>query len=223
MKQGGATFRFDFATVYWNSRLQYEHARISNLICSGPWTAGPASQCTQAADPGEESAEAPSSGEGGPKKRPAGPAAAAPGGMAADEAASEAAEGAELFEGADDAPMPKRRKGGAGKAGQPAGSEQHRLFDPRSGAGIVVADLMAGVGPFAVPLGLRGATVYANDLNPESYKWLAFNAGANKVAYPRLQYYFLYCDVLSQSTTKLTRINRGSNFSRVFIHVGLFG
>ena len=47
---------------------------------------------------------------------------------------------------------------------------------------IVVADLMAGVGPFAVPLALHGCTVHANDLNPDSHKWLVHNAQRNKVA-----------------------------------------
>jgi tRNA (guanine37-N1)-methyltransferase len=50
---------------------------------------------------------------------------------------------------------------------------------------LVVADLMAGVGPFAVPLtashGRRNqVTVYANDLNPESYKYLLQNVQSNK-------------------------------------------
>jgi len=63
--------------------------------------------------------------------------------------------------------------------------------------GVVVADLMAGVGPFAVPLTTtitnknggktattssnnNNITVYANDLNPESYKYLKINSFKNK-------------------------------------------
>ncbi|CAM9820116.1 unnamed protein product, partial [Heterosigma akashiwo] len=45
-----------------------------------------------------------------------------------------------------------------------------------------VADVFAGVGPFAVPLALRGATVLANDLNPRSFHYLRENVEANRVA-----------------------------------------
>ncbi|KAI9303188.1 hypothetical protein BJ944DRAFT_165892 [Cunninghamella echinulata] len=44
-----------------------------------------------------------------------------------------------------------------------------------------VCDVFAGVGPFAVPASKKGVTVYANDLNPESYHWLKENKTSNKV------------------------------------------
>ena len=47
--------------------------------------------------------------------------------------------------------------------------------------GEFVADVFAGVGPFAVPAAKKGVFVIANDLNPESYKWLSHNAHLNKV------------------------------------------
>lgn len=45
----------------------------------------------------------------------------------------------------------------------------------------VIADVFAGVGPFALPAAKRGCGVLANDLNPESYKWLSRNVESNKV------------------------------------------
>lgn len=48
---------------------------------------------------------------------------------------------------------------------------------------IVVADLMAGVGPFAVPLTAHSEeniTVHANDLNPASFKYLEINKNKNR-------------------------------------------
>ncbi|XP_078000991.1 tRNA (guanine(37)-N(1))-methyltransferase-like [Glandiceps talaboti] len=47
--------------------------------------------------------------------------------------------------------------------------------------GDVVYDVFAGVGPFAIPAAKKGCKVLANDLNPESYKWLVKNAKVNKV------------------------------------------
>eukprot|EP01125_Pyxidicula_operculata_P009781 TRINITY_DN3212_c1_g2_i2.p1 TRINITY_DN3212_c1_g2~~TRINITY_DN3212_c1_g2_i2.p1 ORF type:complete len:384 (+),score=50.23 TRINITY_DN3212_c1_g2_i2:203-1354(+) len=58
------------------------------------------------------------------------------------------------------------------------GSEHKRLvemFQP----GEVIADMFAGVGPFAVPASKKGCIVYANDLNPRSYHYLKENARIN--------------------------------------------
>ena len=61
----------------------------------------------------------------------------------------------------------------------------------------IVADAMAGVGPFAVPLTSTNAphyrktpiTCHANDLNPISYKYLQMNADLNRCFSDRLETY----------------------------------
>lgn len=47
--------------------------------------------------------------------------------------------------------------------------------------GDVFYDIFAGVGPFSIPAGKKKCTVLANDLNPDSHKWLQHNAKRNKV------------------------------------------
>ena len=59
-----------------------------------------------------------------------------------------------------------------------------RRFQP----GEVVCDVMAGIGPFAVPAGRKGVFVYANDMNPESYKYLNESIKRNKVLTIPLKY-----------------------------------
>ena len=53
-----------------------------------------------------------------------------------------------------------------------------RQFQPSD----VIVDIMAGIGPFAVPAAQKGCTVYANDLNPDSVRYMAANVKLNKVA-----------------------------------------
>jgi tRNA (guanine37-N1)-methyltransferase len=61
-------------------------------------------------------------------------------------------------------------------------AEHLRLVERWFKPGDVIADAMAGVGPFTVPAAkFRGCTILANDLNPDSYKWLKVNIGINKV------------------------------------------
>lgn len=45
----------------------------------------------------------------------------------------------------------------------------------------IVSDVMAGVGPFAVPAAKKGVYVLANDLNPASYKSMVANSQKNKI------------------------------------------
>ncbi|PSS36250.1 TRNA (guanine(37)-N1)-methyltransferase like [Actinidia chinensis var. chinensis] len=48
-------------------------------------------------------------------------------------------------------------------------------------AGETICDMFAGVGPFAIPAAQKGCLVYANDLNPDSIRYLEINAQINKV------------------------------------------
>lgn len=45
----------------------------------------------------------------------------------------------------------------------------------------VLYDIFSGVGPFSIPIGKRKCFAYANDLNPESYRWLNHNVMKNKL------------------------------------------
>ncbi|ORY87662.1 tRNA methyltransferase Trm5 [Protomyces lactucae-debilis] len=59
-------------------------------------------------------------------------------------------------------------------------TEHARLVDMFK-PGEAVCDVMAGVGPFAIPAGKKRVLCYANDLNPASYASLVENIELNKV------------------------------------------
>ncbi|OBZ79887.1 tRNA (guanine(37)-N1)-methyltransferase [Grifola frondosa] len=59
-------------------------------------------------------------------------------------------------------------------------TEHGRLIE-QFNAQDVVADVFAGVGPFAIPAAKKGCGVLANDLNPNSHKYLVHNIEDNKV------------------------------------------
>jgi tRNA (guanine37-N1)-methyltransferase len=61
------------------------------------------------------------------------------------------------------------------------GHEHERLVTEKFQPGEAVCDVMAGVGPFAIPAGKKGVFVWANDLNPESFKYLERGVQSNKV------------------------------------------
>ncbi|XP_060118852.1 tRNA (guanine(37)-N1)-methyltransferase [Heteronotia binoei] len=60
-------------------------------------------------------------------------------------------------------------------------TEHERIIDLLK-PGDFLFDVFAGVGPFAIPAAKRKkCVVFANDLNPDSYKWLQHNCKLNKV------------------------------------------
>jgi len=60
-------------------------------------------------------------------------------------------------------------------------NEHSRLIERWIKPSDVVVDAMCGIGPFAVPAAKKGCRVFANDLNPDSYRWLKENCRLNKV------------------------------------------
>ncbi|XP_057769993.1 tRNA (guanine(37)-N1)-methyltransferase 2 isoform X2 [Salvia miltiorrhiza] len=59
---------------------------------------------------------------------------------------------------------------------------EHLRLISKFQAGDVVCDMFAGIGPFAIPAAQKGCRVYANDLNPDSARFLKINAETNKVS-----------------------------------------
>lgn len=59
---------------------------------------------------------------------------------------------------------------------------EHRRLVAMFKEGEAVCDVMAGIGPFAVPAGKKNIFVWANDLNPESYASMVDAVKRNKVS-----------------------------------------
>ncbi|KAJ9157246.1 tRNA (guanine(37)-N1)-methyltransferase [Pleurostoma richardsiae] len=60
---------------------------------------------------------------------------------------------------------------------------EHRRIASMFNPGEVACDVMAGIGPFAVPAARKGVFVWANDMNPESYHYLKDAIARNKVSH----------------------------------------
>lgn len=60
-------------------------------------------------------------------------------------------------------------------------NNEHRNLVKQFQPGEAVCDVMAGVGPFAVPSGAKHVFVWANDLNPDCYSSLKDSIERNKV------------------------------------------
>ncbi|KAG2718567.1 hypothetical protein I3843_03G218100 [Carya illinoinensis] len=58
---------------------------------------------------------------------------------------------------------------------------EHMRLVSQFRAGETICDMFAGIGPFAIPAAQKGCIVYANDLNPDSIRYLKINAEINKV------------------------------------------
>ncbi|KAJ7956598.1 tRNA (guanine(37)-N1)-methyltransferase [Quillaja saponaria] len=58
---------------------------------------------------------------------------------------------------------------------------EHKRLVSQFQAGESICDIFAGIGPFSIPAAQKGCTVYANDLNPDSIRYLNINAETNKV------------------------------------------
>ncbi len=66
-------------------------------------------------------------------------------------------------------------------------TEHKRLVDSFN-PGEVVCDVMAGIGPFAIPAGKKRVFVWANDLNPDSYAAMVEAINRNKVSLSLLSF-----------------------------------
>ena len=80
---------------------------------------------------------------------------------------------------------------------------EHKRLVESFKPGEVVCDVMAGIGPFAVPAGKKGVFVWANDLNPESYVCLKDSIKRNKVR-SNLQ---SFCLVFLNDDSNITTVN----------------
>ena len=85
------------------------------------------------------------------------------------------------------------------------------LFKPEGG---IVADVMAGVGPFAVPAAKRGCAVLANDLNPACAKWHRKNMEDNNASFLLCVMPILIADRLKVSENLRVFCEDGRSFIR---------
>lgn len=88
---------------------------------------------------------------------------------------------------------------------------EHRRLVQLFGKGQRVCDLFCGVGPFAIPAAKKGCIVYANDLNPESVKFLSLNKEKNKISSKNLLAFNSDAREFIMESHKLLNNSTGSN------------
>ncbi len=82
-------------------------------------------------------------------------------------------------------------------------------------------DACAGVGPFAVPAAKKlSSKVHANDLNPESFKWLCENAKINKVD-SKMSCHNMDARQFIKEVVKPHLLTKGDNLGKVHIAMNL--
>ena len=149
LKESNAKFNFNFKDVYWNSRLQMEHSRLIDFI-----TKSTVIKNDTVVD----------------KK---------------DEIKDENIDGKLVEKVVENNIKNNKKEKKINKNSNNSNNNNHNNNNNNNNNDnsqikeVVVADMMAGVGPFAVPLALSNITVYANDLNPASYKYLNTNMRIN--------------------------------------------
>lgn len=97
---------------------------------------------------------------------------------------------------------------------------EHRRLVEVFKKGERVCDLFCGVGPFAIPAAKKGCIVYANDLNPESVKYLQINKEKNKISSSNLLTFNADArDFIMQSHNLLNSNNNGLFFDHYIMNL----
>ena len=95
---------------------------------------------------------------------------------------------------------------------------EHRRLVELFGKGQRVCDLFCGVGPFAIPAAKKGCIVYANDLNPESVKYLDLNKEKNKISSKNLLTFNSDARTFIMESHKLLNTDSSNNHDLFFDH-----
>jgi tRNA (guanine37-N1)-methyltransferase len=74
-----------------------------------------------------------------------------------------------------------------------SGTERERIVEILRPNDLVL-DVFAGVGPFVVPASMLGCTVYANDINPECFRWMQVNLKKNQPKKSPREYHIFNLD-----------------------------
>jgi Met-10+ like-protein len=136
LRESNATFKFNFKDVYWNSRLQGEHNRMIDLIYNST-------------DNGHIISTKKINGDPLSSKK-----------INGDPLSSSKIDGAPLSSSKiDGAPLSSSKIDGTPLSSITTNGSPISMNKIN---GVVVADMMAGIGPFAVPLAMNGIKVYAN-------------------------------------------------------------